>query len=503
MVILILLAGIPVAVGAFWLCRLLAHRWARRMTLPFVLREKAFVLGPYGLVLADAAQPDNPVTYVNRAFEKITGYQAQEILGKNCRILQGDDRDQKGVVELHKAVREQRECRVLLRNYRKDGTPFWNDLYLSPVRNDMGRVVQFVAVVQDVTEREQMARRLATEAAIIRALAESPSIYEAAPRILQAIGEAQEWDMGTFWRLDPRSQTLHCVDLWHPADLPLDAFTKFVREATFSRDMGVPGQVWSEGEPVWLPELVKDNRFPEGALAAEAGLVSACGFPIASRRGLQGVLVFYSRRIWPLSKNLVLLMVGTSTQISQYMEREKVEIEQKELTILERGLAEFMGEGLVAMDRDGYCIYVNAAAGRMLGHRPKTLLGQNLHEILHPLASPPPCEPGVCPILLSLQSTKSSHVDDPSAVFFNHDRAAVPVAYTTSPIIDRDLIQGVVITFVDARARRAQEELMRRLLQEKDEEIKRIRETLTQSQESRKEPSPSDAVLDEIRKLLG
>jgi len=102
------------------------------MTLPFVLREKAFILGPYGLVLADATKPDNPVIFVNRAFEKISGYQAQEILGKNCGILQGNDRDQKGVLELQKAIREQRECRVLLRNYRKDKTPFWNDLYLSP-----------------------------------------------------------------------------------------------------------------------------------------------------------------------------------------------------------------------------------------------------------------------------------------------------------------------------------------------------------------------------------
>src|ERR1051325_10405305 len=130
--------------------------------------------------------------------------------------------------------------------------------------------------------------------------------------------------------------------------------------------MGLPGMVWEKGEPLWLPDLSKENSYPESPLAIRAGLISACGFPIASRRGMQGALVFYSRRIWPLSKNLMLLMMGTGAQISQYMEREQVETEQKELTILERGLAEFMGEGLLVVDREGFCIYVNTTAGKLL-----------------------------------------------------------------------------------------------------------------------------------------
>src|SRR5439155_23912859 len=139
---------------------------AREMLAATRLRETALTLGPHGILLADATEPDLPVIYVNRAFEKITGYSAQEVLGKNCRFLEGTDTDQKGLQELRRALKEQRDCRVLLRNYRKDGTAFWNDLFVSPVRNDMGRVVQVVAVQQDVTEREQTARRLATEAAI-------------------------------------------------------------------------------------------------------------------------------------------------------------------------------------------------------------------------------------------------------------------------------------------------------------------------------------------------
>jgi len=182
--------------------------------------------------------------------------------------------------------------------------------------------------------------------------------------------------LGTFWSLDSRTQTLRCVDLWHPADQPLEAFTKLIREATFSRDLGVPGYVWAEAEPVWLADLAKDNRFPEGALAAEAGLVSACGFPIANRRGLQGVLVFYSRRIWPLSKNLLLLMVERVPRSANTWSAKRCRSSKKSSPSLSGAWLNSWAEGLIAMDRDGYCIYVNATAGRLLGHRPKTLLGK-------------------------------------------------------------------------------------------------------------------------------
>jgi len=500
---LITMAAAALSLTLGWACWLLARRWARHMMVSHVIREKALTLGPHGIIIADATRPDFPVMYVNRAFEKITGYAAAEVLGKNCRFLEGTDTDQKGLQELRRALREQRDCRVLLRNYRKDGSPFWNDLFVAPVRNDMGRIVQVVAIQQDVTEREQTTRRLATESAIIRALAESPSLYEAAPRVLQAICEAQEWDLGTFWRLDSRAGILQCVDQWHPAELELQDFENFIRETTVTRDMGIPGHVWAKGEQVWLPDLTKESNFPEASLAAQAGLVSACGFPIANRRGLQGVLVFYSRRIWPLSKNLLLLMVGTGAQISHYMEREQVMIEQKELTILERGLAEFMGEGLIALDREGYCIYVNVTAGKLLGYHPRTLLGQNAHEVLHPAASPAACEPDRCPILLSLQSTRAVHVDDSGAVFRRNERDLLPVAYTTSPIIDHDLIQGVVITFVDASARRAEDERLRRALQEKEEEIQRIQQMISQSQEIKHQANPSDLLIEKIKKLLG
>jgi diguanylate cyclase (GGDEF)-like protein/PAS domain S-box-containing protein len=117
-----------------------------------------------GIVIADARDPAHPVVYANSAFEQITGYAAAEIVGRNCRILQGGDGDQPGVAEIRRALAEQREARAVLRNYRRDGRMFWNEFRLAPVRDDAGTLTHFVGVLADVTERQRQEQQLAWRA---------------------------------------------------------------------------------------------------------------------------------------------------------------------------------------------------------------------------------------------------------------------------------------------------------------------------------------------------
>ena len=116
------------------------------------LLDRAVAASSNGIVITDPTLPDNPIVYVNPAFEKTTGYTVEEALGRNCRFLQGEDRDQPAIEELRACIREGQECRVVLRNYRRDGTRFWNELYVSPVHDDAGNLTNFVGVQNDVTE---------------------------------------------------------------------------------------------------------------------------------------------------------------------------------------------------------------------------------------------------------------------------------------------------------------------------------------------------------------
>jgi PAS domain S-box-containing protein len=120
------------------------------------LLGRAIVASSNGVVITDPNLPDNPIVYVNPAFERTTGYPMEEVIGRNCRFLQDDDRDQPGLDELRAAIREGRGCQVVLRNYRKDGSLFWNELYVSPVHDEEGRLTNFVGVQNDVTERKRI-----------------------------------------------------------------------------------------------------------------------------------------------------------------------------------------------------------------------------------------------------------------------------------------------------------------------------------------------------------
>src|SRR5215217_6389761 len=120
------------------------------------LLERAVTASTNSIVISDPNQPDDPIVYVNPAFERTTGYAAEEVLGRNCRLLQGEDRDQPALGELRSALGEGRQCTVVLRNYRKDGTLFWNELSIYPVRDEQGRMTNFVGVQNDITERRSI-----------------------------------------------------------------------------------------------------------------------------------------------------------------------------------------------------------------------------------------------------------------------------------------------------------------------------------------------------------
>jgi diguanylate cyclase (GGDEF)-like protein/PAS domain S-box-containing protein len=112
------------------------------------------------MVISRAVAPGFVIEYVNPAFEHVTGYTSAEVIGHNCNFLQGDDRDQSGIDEIRSALREQRAGNAVLRNYRKDGTLFWNHLFVAPVRGIDGAVSHFVASQYDITQAKQLEAEL-------------------------------------------------------------------------------------------------------------------------------------------------------------------------------------------------------------------------------------------------------------------------------------------------------------------------------------------------------
>jgi sigma-B regulation protein RsbU (phosphoserine phosphatase) len=128
-----------------------------------VMQDRALAVASEGITIADARHPDRPLIYVNEGFERLTGYRAADVLGRNCKFLQGRDADPSTIAEIRRALEAGTECTVEIRNRRQDGTPFWNRLSITPVRDDDGVLTHFIGVQSDVTERRE------TEEALRRA----------------------------------------------------------------------------------------------------------------------------------------------------------------------------------------------------------------------------------------------------------------------------------------------------------------------------------------------
>ena len=128
------------------------------------LLERALGAATSGVTIADMTRPDSPLVFVNAAFETLAGFRLDELLGRNCRFLQGPDSDAAAVARIRTALAEGRECRELVLNYRgPHREPWWNEVHLSPVTDQRGRVVQYIGVQNDVTQRVEAERALRQE----------------------------------------------------------------------------------------------------------------------------------------------------------------------------------------------------------------------------------------------------------------------------------------------------------------------------------------------------
>ncbi|MFS8120308.1 MAG: PAS domain-containing protein, partial [Microcoleus sp.] len=135
------------------------------------LLERAIAASSNSILIADVNSPDTPIIYCNPAFEKLTGYSSEEVIGRNCRFLQGADTDSAELDKLRSGVRSGTEIKVVLKNYRKDKTPFWNELTVSPVLNGEGKLTHFIGVQNDITKRVAAETALQESEERLRAIA--------------------------------------------------------------------------------------------------------------------------------------------------------------------------------------------------------------------------------------------------------------------------------------------------------------------------------------------
>jgi len=270
------------------------------------------------------------VLSISRAAERIFGYTVPEMAGHPVdRIIPKykqyvDEARQRGksspVVEgtgIHKSGK-QVQLELSLGEYHK------NNKHI------------YTVIIRDIAPRKDTDRRLAAQFAVTRALAESSSLSEATPKMLQYVCEAVDWELGELWCVNSDSNTLHVEGSWHVPAYEVEEFEKAGRKTILFPGIDLVGRVLSSGQPAWIDNVVDDKNFPRATIAKRVGLHGAFAFPIRVADHVSCVMAFYNRAVVQPDDEMLQMFDALGRQVGDFIKRTRAEEERDKLLIYER-----------------------------------------------------------------------------------------------------------------------------------------------------------------------
>ena len=268
------------------------------------------------------------VTDWNAQASAIFGWSREDVLGRvlSETIIPERDRQahEQGIREfLRTGAGAILNRRIEIVARHRDGREFPVELAVSPAK--IGDAYIFSAFIRDICARRRAERRLISQYEVTRVLSEATTVEEAAPKILQAIGETLEWDLCIFWRVDKANGVLRCLDLWSAQSVMDDPFIRATWERSLTRGQGLPGGIWASGKSAWATDIVTDPNSLHGAQDQLVGFHGSFGFPILVENEIEGVIEFCSRQVQEPDDELLKMLKDVGLKIGQFAEGARTE----------------------------------------------------------------------------------------------------------------------------------------------------------------------------------
>jgi PAS domain S-box-containing protein len=194
-----------------------------------------------------------------------------------------------------------------------------------PISGPSGAPYAVCGISTDITARKHAEFRLLAEHAVAQTLAQSVTLADAVPSVLQTVCDCFGWEVALFWGVDRRANLLRCVEIWHDPALIIPAFDQFNRQTAFSLGVGLPGRVWASGLPEWVADVGRDADCLRAPIALAEGLHAACGFPVKNGGEPLGVIEVFSRAVRQPDADVRGMMSSVGSQVSQFAERRQAE----------------------------------------------------------------------------------------------------------------------------------------------------------------------------------
>jgi diguanylate cyclase (GGDEF)-like protein/PAS domain S-box-containing protein len=326
------------------------------------------------------------ITGWNRKAEEIFGWSHDEAVG---RTLTGTviprrlhEAHQRGLTRFV----ETGEGRLLGRlvemaAVHRDGHEFPVEISVSATARS-GTHVAFVAFVSDISQRRTAERLRSAQFAVTRPLANAASWAEAAPQVLQGIGETLGWCVAEFWTVERDANVLSWEYGWHRPARELAAFEATSRELTFTRGAGLPGRVWATGRPSSIQDVASDHDSPRAGAAEKAGLHAKFAFAVTNGRKVTGVIALFSRETRSLDRPTLRAMADVGSQIGQFIERRRAEDELRKSGDRIRAILDNVADGIITVDERLVIRSYNPAAERLFGYPPEDVIGKDFGRLI-------------------------------------------------------------------------------------------------------------------------
>ncbi len=330
------------------------------------------------------------IEWVNEGFTRITGYEPDEVLGRTPEeLLSGPETDPAVRGYVAQRLKAGKSARAEVLSYGKNGRTYWAAKEIRPLFDDDGRLVNFLSVQTDVTERKRAERRLEAQYAVMRILGDGARLEDAAPHLLATIGRTLEFDVAAFWTWDRSTRAPRPSGRPWTSGRVAASWTAEAPPGPLPAVLAEPmARVWATGAPAWVSEIVPPRQGAPGPAMPEAlrGLRGMAVVPVADgeKSPLVGLLTLFRREPMQRDEPLLQVLSSLGRQIGLFAERRKALREQVEInTRLNAILDASTQSGIVATDPGGLITIFNAGAERMFGYKAAELVGRTTPLILH------------------------------------------------------------------------------------------------------------------------
>ncbi len=265
---------------------------------------------------------------------------------------------------------------------------------------------------------------------VTSALAEGSTLDESAAKVIAAICEATRWEIGLLWTVDRSANVLRCSKSWRLTPSGSSELEFYSRAATFTPGSGLPGRVWQGGQPVWIPDLLRDGNFPRARYAEADGLRAGLGVPIRVQHETVGVLEFFDRETREPDPELLDMIVAACGQIGQFIHRKQEETARAHVA----AIVASSEDAIVGLGLDGVITSWNRGAARIYQYSSAEAIGRSINTLVaaEQAADTPD-------IVATLHKRKIEHQE---TVHVRRDGSLIDVAITFSPILD---VNGITV----------------------------------------------------------